>query len=144
MKSDKLRIALETLKGSVSKESDAAYLTGQTARATDGGWWAEVTLPAPISGQMTLPYSKFRSIVRTLNEKDEIEIEPNGPTCRIKVPSTLWQLNLLNVPTEPPPQFPVINTVESIGATFLIKRATRLMASELPIIMSPIRPSFKA
>ena len=115
MKSDKLRIALETLKGSVSTETDAVELTGQTARATDGGWWAEATLPDPISAQMTLPYSKFRSIVRTLDEKDEIEIEPNGPTCRIKVPATLWQLNLLNVPTEPPPEFPVINTIEASG-----------------------------
>jgi hypothetical protein len=68
---------------------------------------------------MTLPYSKFRSIVRTLDEKDEIEIQPNGPTCRIKVPGTLWQLNLLNVPTEPPPYFPVINTIEASGYALL-------------------------
>lgn len=106
MKSDKLRIALETLKGSVSTETDAVELTGQTARATDGQWWAEATLAEPISAQMTLPYSKLRSIVRTLDEKDDLEIDPNGPTCRVKAPSTLWQLNLLNVPTEPTPEFP--------------------------------------
>lgn len=119
MKSDKLKIALETLKGSVSTETDAVHLTGQTARATDGQWWAEATLLEPIAAQMNLPYSKFRSIVRSLDEKDEIEIEPNGPTCRIKVPSTLWQLNLLNVPTEPLPDFPIINTIEASGYALL-------------------------
>lgn len=119
MKSEKLRIALETLRGSVSTETDAVELTGQTARATDGGWWAEVTLAEVFSAEMTLPYSKFRSIARSLDEKDELEIEPNGPTCHIKAPGTLWQLNLLNVPTEPPPEFPVINTIEASGYALL-------------------------
>jgi len=119
MKSDKLRIALESLKGSISSETDAVNLTGQTARATDNVWWAEATLPSPISTPMTLPYSKLRSIVRSLDEEDEIEIEPNGPTCRVKAPATLWQLNLLNVPTEPPPEFPVINTIEASGYALL-------------------------
>ena len=119
MKSDKLKIALETLKGSVSTDTDAVNLTGQTSRATDGVCWTEATLPEPIAAQKTLPYSKLRSIVRILDEKDEIEIEPNGPTCRIKVPGTLWQLNLLNLPTESPPEFPLINTIEASGYALL-------------------------
>jgi DNA polymerase III sliding clamp (beta) subunit (PCNA family) len=119
MKSDKLRIALESLKGSISSETDAVELTGQTARATDNVWWAEATLPDPIPTPMTLPYSKLRSIVRSLDEEDEIEIEPTGPTCRVKAPATLWQLSLLNVPTEPPPEFQAINTIEASGYALL-------------------------
>ncbi len=119
MKSDKLRIALDSLKGSVSTETDTVELTGQTARATDGAWWAEATLPEPIPTSMTLPYSKLRSIAKTFGEGADIEIEPTGPTCHIKAPSTLWQLNLLKVPTQPPPDFPVINTIEASGYALL-------------------------
>lgn len=119
MKFEKLRDALESLKGSVSKETDAVMLTGQIARVTDGQRWAEATLPNAMPAPMTLRYSKFRSIVRTLGEEAEIEIEPNGPTCGIKAPDILWQLNLLNVPIEPLPEFPVIKTIEASGRVLL-------------------------
>jgi hypothetical protein len=134
MKSDKLRVALEILRRSVSTKTDAVELTGQTARATDGARWAEATLPEPISTPMTLHYSKLLSIVKILDEDDdEIEIEPDGAICRVKAATALWELNLLNVPTEPLPEFTPINTIHASGNALLEARKSlkHLVRTEL-------------
>ena len=70
VKADKLRIALECLKGSVSTQRDSVEIDNTTLRTSDGIRWAEVTLPDrdSIPARMILCYSKLRSIVKTLDD----------------------------------------------------------------------------
>jgi hypothetical protein len=119
MKAKTFRMSLECVRGSVLPQLDCVEITGSTLRASDCNCWAEATLQEPISGQAVLPYSKLRSIVRTLDEGDDIEIELDGAICRVKVSTALWQLNLLNTSIEPLPEFPVINTIEASGYNLL-------------------------
>jgi len=113
MKVRMIRVPLEYIRGAVP--ADYFEITGPTLRASDGHWSAEATLPKPISARMTLPFSKFLSIVRTLDDDDDIKIELNGTTCRVKAEDTLWELSLLNQSVEPTPEFQRINTIEVAG-----------------------------
>lgn len=119
MKANTFRVTLECVKGSVPPDSDSVEVTGPTLRTSDGHWWSEATLQDATLDHMVLPYSPLRSIVKTLDDDEDLQIIPNGATCRVKASTALWQLNLLNVPTEPLPDFSPLNTIEASGYTLL-------------------------
>ena len=133
MKANAFRVSLEYVRGSISGQLDSVEITGPTLRASDGQWWTEATLPQPISATMTLPFSKFVSIVRTLDDDDDIKIEPKGTTCRVKAESAIWELNLLKTPTDPLLEFQPINTIEASGHA-LLKARKRLKHLILPFL----------
>jgi len=119
MKVKGMRVALECVRGSVSTATDSVELNGQSMRVSDGRWWAEATLPEPIPTSLTLPYSKLRSIVKTLEEKEEMEIEPNGVKCLIKTSAASWELTLLSIPPNLPPEFEAKAIIEVSGYQLL-------------------------
>ena len=136
MKADGLKIALECLRGSVSTQWDSVEIDHTTLRTSDGIRWAEVTLADSIPARMILCYSKLRSIVsivKTLRDKADIEIAPEGASCLVKAPPTMWQLSLRQSTFNSLPEFKKIREIYAPGFILLeaLKRLKHLTQSEL-------------
>ncbi len=96
MKGNVLRVALESLKGSVSKKFGPVEITGATLLASNDTRWAEVMLPESISTPMSLPYLTLHRIVTMVPEDAELKIEKKGSTCFIQCPPDTFRLDLFN------------------------------------------------
>lgn len=107
---------LVKLRGAVGRTD--TVLIGQTMRASDNVWAAEIRRDVYNDEDMLLSFDKLTEVVRSCNQSSVVRLEKKGPKCVIKSAGAAWVLNLRD---QEVPEYPQLEgkSMEASGPNLL-------------------------
>jgi len=97
--------ALKFVEGAVSGDTDVVELQDTWVKATDKLWWTGIKLNEQLCPTaMILPYTKLRSIARTLAPESNMTVGHENVFCKVVGELASWKLNLREEEMPVPPR----------------------------------------